>query len=63
MTMRDAVIAVFGEYKPVTYTMADGMTVVPEGMAGVDWSYVGGILIFAIAFYSFFRFLGGVFKK
>lgn len=47
--MRDAMITIFGVYQPI------------EGCA--DWSYIGGIVIFAICLYSMFRLLGSVFKR
>lgn len=53
---------VFGSYVPVTITQDDGTITPIPGMAGVDWEYVGSVLIFAIVLYSLFRFLGSVLK-
>lgn len=47
--MRDVMIQIFGVYTPI------------DGCA--DWSYIGGVAIFAIALYSVFRLAGMVFKR
>lgn len=47
--MKEAMVAIFGTYAPI------------DGCA--DWSYIGGVLLFGIAFYSVFRIVGGVFKR
>lgn len=64
------VTAVLGEYTPRTQTVTtylfDGttlMTVEPvPGIAGLDWYWIGGLFLFALVLWSFFRFLGVVFK-
>lgn len=66
--MRDLIQTIFGVYTPVTYEVlgADGAvlyTAVADGAAGVDWTYVAGVFLFAIVLYSFFRLLGVVFKR
>lgn len=66
--MRDLIEAIFGVYTPVTYDVLDAegvvlYTVVADGAAGVDWTYVGGVFLFALVLYSFFRLLGVVFKR
>lgn len=64
--MREVLRSIFGTYTPisVTETTADGATVVRylNGLAGVDWEYVGGVLLFSIVLYCLFRILGGVMK-
>lgn len=72
--MRSMIIDLFGKYTPVTYTQyftyttADGYLdwdsyeVVASGLAGVDWPWVMGVLLFAIVLYSLFRILGVFFK-
>lgn len=72
--MRNMIIELFGRYTPVTYseyfyyTAADGTVlqdyneVVASGLAGVDWPWVMGVLLFAIVLYSLFRLLGVFFK-
>lgn len=62
--------SVFGDYQPrtqtVTETYADGSTVtyteVIDGLGGLDWYWLGGVLVFCIVLWSFFKFLGGIFK-
>lgn len=68
MRVRTLIETIFGVYTPVTYDVlgADGTvlyTAVADGAAGVDWPYVGGIMLFALVLYSFFRLLGVVFKR
>ena len=62
--------AVFGEYQPRTQTVtevrSDGTTTtyteVVGGLAGLDWYWFGGLLVFSIVLFSFFKLLGTVFK-
>lgn len=62
--------SVFGDYQPRTQTVtevySDGSTVtyteVVDGLAGLDFYWLGGVLVFAIVLVSFFKFLGGIFK-
>lgn len=62
--------SVFGDYQPrtqtVTETYSDGSSVtyteVVDGLAGLDFYWLGGVLVFAIVLVSFFKFLGGIFK-
>ena len=66
--MRELIEAIFGVYTPVTYDVLDAegvvlYTAVADGAAGVDWTYVGGVFLFALVLYSFFRLLGVVFKR
>lgn len=69
-TMQYILASIFGTYAPVTtevaVTEADGtittVTQVAAGMAGVDWPYVLGVLLFAVTLYSFFRLVGTVLK-
>lgn len=66
--MRALIESIFGVYTPVTYDVLDAegkllYTAVADGAAGVDWPYVGGVLLFALVLYSFFRLLGVVFKR
>lgn len=68
MMMKDLIFNIFGTYTPVmtdSYT-TDGAfngTVVASGMAGVDWPFVLGVLLFAVVLYSFFRLIGGLIKN
>lgn len=56
--MKSLIYELFGVYTPVTYTNDLGVEVIPDGLAGVDFPYIFGCLLFAIAFYSLFRILG-----
>lgn len=71
--MKDLIVRLFGEYTPVTYEVtvmtdsADGIvsdtySAVASGLAGVDWEWLAGVLLFTIVLYSFLR-LVGVFLK
>lgn len=62
--------SVFGDYQPrtqtVTETYPDGSSVtyteVIDGLGGLDYYWFGGVLVFCIVLWSFFKFLGGIFK-
>ena len=63
--------SVFGEYHPRTQTVTEVQTdgtiltsveCVP-GLAGLDWYWISGVLLFALVLWSFFRFVGGIFKR
>ena len=62
--------SVFGDYQPRTQTVtevySDGSNVtyteVVDGLAGLDFYWLGGVLVFSIVLVSFFKFLGGIFK-
>lgn len=62
---------IFGDYQPrtqtVTETYPDGSSVtyteVVDGLGGLDYYWLGGVLIFTIVLWSFFKFLGGIFKS
>lgn len=63
--------SVFGEYHPrtqtVTETLTDGTVLTSvecvPGIAGLDWYWISGVLLFAMVLWSFFRFVGGIFKR
>lgn len=55
----------FGVYSPPTYQLWDETAqmmqeYIPAGAAGVDWPYIGRVLVFCIVLYCFFRTLGGL---
>lgn len=52
---------VFGVYTPITYS-SNGIDIIPDGMSGVNWEYLAGVIIFCVFLYSVFRFLGGIFR-
>lgn len=47
--MQEVMVQIFGTYTPI------------DGCA--DWSYIGGVAIFAICLYSIFRMAGVIFKR
>ena len=63
--------SVFGDYhqrtQTVTETASDGIsvtsTVFVPGLAGLDWYWLSGVFLFTVVLWSFFRFLGVVFKR
>lgn len=57
--MRDLIISIFGMYTPVT----DFEGNIVLGVAGVDWPFLSGVLLFAICLWSFFHLLGSILKK
>lgn len=69
-TISDAVVAIFGEYQPLTTTvtdhLSDGSSVtyeqVVDGIAGVDWVWVASVGLFGLVLYSLLRLLGVFFK-
>lgn len=56
--MKELVITLFGAYTPVMTTTAEGVEVVASGVAGVDWPWLVGAVLFAIVLWSFFRLVG-----
>lgn len=67
--MKDLILSLFGAYEPVmtveTHVVVDvaqTVEVVAAGVAGVDWPWVAGVLLFAIVLYSFFRLVGVLLK-
>ena len=66
--MRSLIETIFGVYTPVLTDVYDASgtyvgSVVASGSAGVDWTYIGGIVLFAIVLWSFFRLLGVVMRR
>ncbi len=63
--------SVFGDYHQRTQTVteiaADGTATTSTepvpGLAGLDWYWLSGVFLFTIVLWSFFRFLGVVFKR
>lgn len=66
----DAVISLFGNYQPRTYTVTtyleDGSTVQSQefvsGLAGLDYEWIAGAGLFIMALYCIFRTIGGMMK-
>lgn len=69
-SMSGIVSAIFGTYSPktqtVSQTLENGTVVTSQeiipGVAGMDWHWIAGVLLFSIVLWSFFRFLGVIFK-
>lgn len=59
--MKDLVLSLFGLYEPVL-KVVDGVSVPLDGLAGVDWPWLMGAVLFAIVLYSFFRLVGVFFR-
>lgn len=57
--MRDLILSIFGEYTPVLDPVTGSAL---DGMAGVDWVYIAGVLLFALVLYSFLRLVGVILK-
>lgn len=66
-TIRDWVESILGVYTPISYTQtvidADGVTrasnhIIPDGVAGLDWSYIVTAVLLIVTIYSVFRLLG-----
>lgn len=53
---------VFGTYTPITYT-ENGIDIIPSGMSGVDWQYVGAVVTFLVITVCVFRTIGKLFSK
>ena len=67
MTMRTLIETIFGVYRPVMTDVFNDVgdyvgSTVAAGAAGVDWTYIGGVVLFAIVLYCFFRLLGVVLR-
>lgn len=62
--MKSLIMDLFGSYVPNTYLTYEyyggsyhQVEVIPAGAAGVDWSFVAGVLLFAVVLIAFFRCL------
>ena len=68
--------SILGTYSPITYSVTEmcynpaledieeiTYDVVPAGLAGVDWLYVLGGLLFIVVVWSVFKLLGGLICK
>lgn len=60
--MRDLMINLFGAYTPVQYVTSAGDTIIPAGLAGVDWIFVLGVALFGLSLYCIYRMIGGIFN-
>ena len=70
-TLTSAVTALLGTYTPRTQTvtaiLSDGSTVTYEeyvqGLAGVDWAWLSGAVLFTAFLWSVFVMIGGLVKR
>lgn len=64
---RELITSIFGEYQPLIQTLTDenGVSVdyYVDGLAGVDWTYVLGVLGFFLVLYCVLRILGTVISR
>lgn len=68
MSIRDFLILVLGSYEPVTYEVYDVVSdtvsrVIPAGVAGVDWLYVGTLALLIVVIFCVLKCLGGLICK
>lgn len=65
--MKDVIETIFGEYMPIVYSTMDSegnvLEVIPDGLAGVDWTYVLGVVGFFLVLWCILRIIGGVISK
>lgn len=74
--MKALITSIFGAYTPVTYQyewsqwdsateqyITMRATKVADGMAGVDWPFVLGVLIFVVSLYCVLRIIGAVINR
>ena len=70
-TMKDVVVMILGDYSPRTQTvtqyLSDGSsesyTEIVPGVAGMDWEWISGAALFALVLFSFFKFVGVIFRN
>lgn len=58
--IKSLIAELFGTYVPIMYFDADGNSIIPAGLAGVDLVFCAGVLLFAITFYCVFRLIGAI---
>lgn len=69
-TLVDTITALFGPYTPRTQTITeylpDGSSVTSQqvipGLAGLDWSWLASVGLFALFLYGLLRLIGGLIK-
>lgn len=57
-TLKVLLSNLIGTYQPVEYQIDGGLSVIPSGMAGVDWEWLGALLLFMLTFYCVFKTVG-----
>ena len=65
--VREIIESIFGTYVPIFYETVDAdgniLEIIPPGLAGVDWTYVLGVLGFFVVLYCVLRIVGSVISK
>ena len=69
-SLPSVIVALFGEYQPRTQTvtefLSDGTEVIYQeyvpGFAGLDWTWIASVSIFAMFLYCVLRMIGGCLK-
>ena len=69
-SLGSAVLGLLGSYTPETYTVTtylpDGSAVtsteIVPGLAGLDYEWIAGAVLFTLALYCIFRMIGGIFR-
>lgn len=56
--MRDIIVSIFGEYEALVVN--DNLI---GGLAGLDYEWLAGVVLFAIALFSLFKLLGVLLNK
>lgn len=60
--MKTVIQSILGTYEPVTYSQA-GVDIIPAGLAGCDWEYIFGAILFTLTVYLTLRLIGVLFKS
>ena len=61
-TLKQFFDILLGPYTPVSYEYGTD-TIIPSGMAGMDWPYIVRALAFLLVFYCIFRLVGVILCK
>lgn len=70
--MKNLIFSLFGAYEPVTVIEHvwnplteeyELFTRYADGLAGLDWTWIAGVGLFALTLYCVFKLVGGVIKS
>lgn len=73
--LKTIIESIIGTYQAISYEVhvllenPDGSTtwttetIIPAGVAGIDWAYVGALLLFAVTLFCTLKIIGGVIKR
>lgn len=56
--MVNIITQLFGAYTPLT----DSNGLIISGVSGINFTWLSGVLLFALTLYCVFRIIGGIFK-